>query len=51
MLGEALSFVKFETDLSAMQWESCCEPAYLHSVVLFLQCVGKALPLVTHLFT
>ena len=25
----AWSFVKSETDLTAMQWESCCVPAYL----------------------
>lgn len=25
----ARSFVKSETDLTAMQWESCCVPAYL----------------------
>ena len=32
----AWSFVKSETDLTAMQWESCCVPAYLLSFFFIL---------------
>lgn len=46
------SFVKSETDSTAMQWESCCVPAYLLFfcfVLFFPGCAGNALSLVIRL--